>query len=80
MMIVELNEEKARKARQELIRGMYEALRDRDGRLHNRSAHARNCRMIQDWVDYGIIDEDEADSLRWHNDSVFNFWQHVIIL
>ena len=79
-MIIELNEEKARKARQGLIGGMYEALRDRDGRLHNRAAHVRNCRIIQDWVDDGLIDEDEADSLRWRNDSEFNFWQRVTIL
>ena len=79
-MIIELNEEKARKARQELIGGMYEALRDRSGRLHNSAAHVRNLRMIQDWEDDGLIDEDEADSLRWRNDSEFNFWQRVTIL
>lgn len=79
-MIIELNEEKARKARQGLIDGMYEALRDRHGRLHNRAAHVRNCRMIQDWEDDGLIDEDEADSLRWRNDSEFDFWQRVTIL
>ena len=79
-MIIELNEEKARKARQRLIDGMYEALRDRSGRLHNRSAHVRNLRMIQDWEDDGLIDEDEADSLRWRNDSEFDFWQRVTIL
>ena len=79
-MIIELNEEKARKARQGLIDGMYEALRDSSGRLHNRAAHTRNCRMIQDWEDDGLIDEDEADSLRWRNDSEFNFWQRVTIL
>lgn len=79
-MIIELNEEKARKARQSLIDGMYEALRDRGGRLHNRAAHMRNLRMIQDWEDDGLIDEDEADSLRWRNDSEFNFWQRVTIL
>ena len=79
-MIIELNEEKARRARQSLIDGMYEALRDSSGRLHNRSAHMRNCRMIQDWEDDGLIDEDEADSLRWRNDSEFNFWQRVTIL
>lgn len=79
-MIIELNEEKARKARQGLIDGMYEALRDSIGRLHNRAAHVRNCRMIQDWEDDGLIDEDEAASLRWRNDSEFNFWQRVTIL
>lgn len=79
-MIVEINEEKARKARRELIDGMYEALMDSSGRLHNRAAHVRNCRMIQDWEDDGLIDEDEADSLRWRNDSEFNFWQRVTIL
>lgn len=79
-MIIELNEEKARKARRELIGGMYEALMDSSGRLHNRAAHVRNCRMIQDWEDDGLIDEDEADSLRWRNDSEFNFWQRVTIL
>lgn len=79
-MIIELDEEKARKARQRLIEGMYEALRDRDGKLHNRAAHVRNCRMIQDWEDDRLIDEDEADSLRWLNDSEFNFWQRVTIL
>lgn len=79
-MIIELNEEKARKARQSLIDGMYEALRDRSGRLHNREAHVRNLRMIQDWEDDGLIDEDEADSLRWRNDSEFDFWQRVTIL
>lgn len=79
-MIIELNEEEARKARQGLIEGMYEALRDRTGRLHNRAAHVRNCRMIQDWADDGLIDEDEADSLRCRNDSEFNFWQLVTIL
>ena len=79
-MVIELNEEKARKARQILLDGMYEALRDRSGRLHNREAYARNCRMIQDWEDDRLIDEDEADSLRWRNDSEFNFWQRVTIL
>lgn len=79
-MIIELNEEKARKARQGLIDGMYEALRDSGGRLHNKAAHVRNCRMIQDWADDGLIDEDEADSLFWRNDSEFNFWQRVTIL
>lgn len=79
-MIIELNEEKARKARQGLIDGMYEALRDRDGRLHNRAAYVRNYRMIQDWEDDGLIDEDEADSLRCRNDSDFNFWQRVTTL
>ena len=79
-MTIELNEEKARKARQGLIDGMYEALLDRTGRLHNRAAHLRNSRMIQDWADNGLIDEDEADSLRWRNDSDFNFWQRVTIL
>lgn len=79
-MIIELNEEKARKARQSLIGGMYEALRDSSGRLHNREAHLRNCRMIQDWEDDGLIDEDEADRLHWRNDSEFNFWQRVTIL
>lgn len=79
-MVVELNEEKARKARQGLIDGMYEALRDRSGRLHNRAAHVCNCRMIQNWEDDGLIDEDEAESLRWRNDSKFNFWQRVTIL
>ena len=79
-MIIELNEEKARKARQGLIDGMYEALRDSSGRLHNKSAYVRNCRMIQDWEDDGLIDEDEADILRWRNDSEFNFWQRVTIL
>lgn len=80
MMIVELNEEKARKARQNLIDGMYEAMRDRSGILHKGEAHVRNLRMIQDWEDDGLIDKDEADSLRWHNDSDFNFWNRVIIL
>lgn len=79
-MIIELNEEKARKARQELIAVMYEALRDSSGRLHNKAAHVRNCRVIQDWEDDGLIDGDEADSLRWRNDSEFNFWQRVTIL
>ena len=79
-MIIELTEEKARKARRELIDGMYEALRDSSGRLHNRAAHVRNCRMIQDWEDDRLIDEDEADYLRWHNDSEFEFWQRVTIL
>ena len=79
-MIIELNEEKARKARRALIGGMYEALRDSSGRLHNRAAHVRNFRMIQDWEDDRLIDEDEADSLRWLNDSEFEFWQRVIIL
>lgn len=79
-MIIELNEEKARKARKGLIDGMYEALQDRNGRLHNRAAHVRNCRMIQDWEDDGLIDEDEAESLRWRNDSDFNFWNRVAIL
>lgn len=79
-MIIDLNEEKARKARQGLIDGMYEALRDRNGRFHNRAAHVRNCRMIQNWEDDGLIDEDEADSLRWRNDSDLNFWQRVTIL
>lgn len=79
-MIIDLTEEKARKARQKLIDGMYEALRDRDGRLHNRAAHLRNCRLIQDWEDDRLIDEDEADSLRWRNDSEFDFWQRVTIL
>lgn len=79
-MIIDLNEEKARKARQGLIGGMYEAMRDRDGRLHNRTAHMQNYRMIQDWEDVGLIDEDEADSLRWRNDSEFNFWQRVTIM
>lgn len=79
-MIIELSEEKARKARQGLIGGMYEALRDRHGRLHNRAAHVRNCRMIQDWEDDGLIDEDEAASLSCLNDSEFYFWQRVTIL
>lgn len=79
-MIIELNEEKASKARQSLIAGMYEALRDSSGRLHNRAAHVRNCRMIQDWEDDGLIDDEEAGSLRCRNDSEFNFWQRVIIL
>nr|DAL10992.1 MAG TPA_asm: hypothetical protein [Bacteriophage sp.] len=79
-MIIELNEERARNARQGLIDGMYEALRDSRGRPHNKAAHVRNCRMIQDWEDDGLIDEDEADSLRWRNDSEFNFWQRVTIL
>lgn len=79
-MIIELNEEKARKARQGLIDGMYETLLDSSGRRHNRAAHVRNCRMIQDWEDDGLIDEDEADSLRWRNDSEFDFWQRVTIL
>lgn len=80
MMVVELNEEKARKARQNLIDGMYEAMRDRCGILHKGEAHMRNLRMLQDWEDDGLIDEDEADSLRWRNDSEFNFWQRVTIL
>ena len=79
-MIIELNAEKARKARQELIAGMYEALRDRDGRLQNRAAHLRNRRLIQDWEDDRLIDEDEADSLRLRNDIEFDFWQRVTIL
>lgn len=79
-MIIELNEEKARKARQSLIDGMYEALRDRSGRLHNRAAHVQNRRIIQDWEDDGLIDEDEAESLRFRNDSEFDFWQRVKIL
>ena len=79
-MIIELSEEKARKARQGLICGMYDALRDSSGRLHNRAAHVRNCRMIQDWEDDGLIDEEEADSLRCRNNSEFDFWQRVIIL
>lgn len=79
-MIIELNAEKARNARQGLIVGMYEALRDRDGRLHNRAAHLRNRRLIQDWEDDRLIDEDEADSLRLRNDIEFDFWQRVTIL
>lgn len=79
-MTIELTEEKARFARQSLISGMYEAMRDSNGLLHNRAAHVRNCRMIQDWEDDGLIDEDEADSLRWRNDSELNFWKRNTIL
>lgn len=79
-MIIELSEEKAREARQELIAGMYEALRDSCGELHNDTAHKWNCRMIQDWEDDDLIDEYEADSLRCRNDCEFNFWQRVAIL
>lgn len=79
-MIIEINQKAVIKSRGNLIDGMYEALIDREGRTHNRAAHHRNDRIIKDWQDDGLVDEDEAESLRLRNDVEFDFWQHVTIL